>query len=164
MKTLQNETILIAYVISNASAIFILLSSIKWPRIGRLLFFALFAWASWANWKMALNNPQDYLSYADLTFLPIYKSFILGWFNDHVTPAVGCIATAQGLIAVSMWMKGWLYRLGIIGGITFLIAIIPLGVGAAFPCSLLLAVGLGFLKNQNTYLWPWHVQKLTIDL
>ena len=81
MKTLQNETILIAYVISNASAIFILLSSIKWPRIGRLLFFALFAWASWANWKMALNNPQDYLSYADLTFLPIYKSFILGWFK-----------------------------------------------------------------------------------
>jgi hypothetical protein len=164
MKGMENEIFLIAYSISNAFAIIFLISSLKWPRLSRVLYFALFAWASWANWNIALNNPQDYLSYADFTFLPIYKSFIHGWFNDHIQLSVGFIATSQGLIAVLMWMKGWWYRLGIIGGVTFLIAVIPLGIGAAFPCTLLLAIGLGCLRKQDTYLWQPHGGELTIGI
>jgi hypothetical protein len=164
MKVLENHIFLIAYIISNALAIVILISSIKWPRISRILYSVLFAWASWANWNMAINNPHDYLSYADLTFLPLYKSFILGWFSDHIRLSVGFIATVQGLIAISMWMKGWLYKLGIIGGIAFFIAIIPLGFGAAFPCTLVLAIALGFLKDQNAYLWQTPHEKLTMGI
>lgn len=153
MKALENQTFLVAYIISNVLAIIFFTSSILWPRVGRLLFVVLFSWASWANWNMAINNPQDYLSYADLTFLPLYRSFILGWFSNHIQVSVGLIATAQGLIAMSLMMKGFLYKLGLISGILFLIAIIPLGVGSALPCTLILAIGLVLLSSQDSFLW-----------
>ena len=102
---------------------------------------------------MSINNPHDYLSYADLTFLPLYKTFILGWFSEHIRLSVGVIATAQAFIAIALLMKGWIYKAGLIGAILFLIAIIPLGVGYAFPCTLLLAIGLVMLRKQDTWLW-----------
>jgi hypothetical protein len=160
MNSLENKIYLIAYIISNTLAIIYFIAALKWPRAGRLLFFILFAWASWANWNMVINNPKDYLSYADLTFLGIYKTFISGWFSDHIPLAVGFIATGQALIAVSLLTKGWIYKVGLISGIVFLIAIVPLGIGSAFPCTLLLAIALGLLGNQNQYLWQRSSEKV----
>jgi len=42
-------------------------------------------------------------------------------------------------------MKRALFLLGILGGIIFLVAISPLGVGSAFPSTLLMAVSLVLL-------------------
>lgn len=153
MKGLENQTFLIAYIISNVLAVIFLIASIRFPRASRLLYAVLFGWASWANWNMAINNPHDYLSYADVTFLPVYKTFILGWFSEHIRISVGVIATAQASVAIAVLMKGWMYRLGLLGGILFLIAIIPLGVGSAFPCTLLLALGLVMLRKEDSWLW-----------
>jgi len=113
---------------------------------------------------MVINNPQDYLSYADLTFLTFYRSFILGWFKDHVQLSVGLIATVQALIAISLLMKGRVYKLGLLGGILFLVAIIPLGVGSAFPCTVLLAAGLVMLRNEDTWLWQSNSGNFTMSI
>ena len=153
MKALENHFFLLAYIVSNAVSIIVLISAFKWPRVGRFLLFVLFAWASWANWNMALNNPLDYLSYADLTFLPSYRSFIVGWFSDHIQIVVGLIATAQALIAAAMLSKGLFYTMGVAAAIIFLIAISPLGIGSAFPCTLILAVSLIKLWKQDAWLW-----------
>ena len=153
MKGLDNQIFLIAYIISNVLGILFLISSFTLPRLSRLLYAILFGWASWANWNMIINNSQDYLSYADLTFLTFYRSFILGWFKDHVQLSVGLIAAAQAVIAISLLMKGQVYKLGLLGGILFLVAIIPLGVGSAFPCTAMLAAGLIVLRNEDTWLW-----------
>jgi hypothetical protein len=105
---------------------------------------------------MALNNPQDYLKYADLTVLKIYKEFIMGWFAGHIQISVGFIAAGQALIAISLLMKGWIYKLRLIGGIIFLVAIIPFGIGSAFPCTFILAVALGYCEIRiNTYGRAW---------
>ena len=153
MKALENQVYLTAYIISNVLAVIFLILSVTFPRLTRLLYVVLFGWASWANWNMSINNPHDYLSYANLTFLPLYKTFILGWFSEHIRLSVGVIATAQAFIAIALLMKGWIYKAGLIGAILFLIAIIPLGVGSAFPCTLLLAIGLVMLRKQDTWLW-----------
>lgn len=163
MKSLESQIVLIAYIISNILAILFLMVAWKWPRISRLLFFVLFASASSANWNMTLNNPRDYLGYADLTFLQIYKTFILGWFSDHIQLSVGLIATAQALIAVSFLLKGWVYKVGWAGAIVFLVSIIPFGVGSAFPCTLILAIALGWLWNQDAYLWQHQNYKYERD-
>jgi hypothetical protein len=94
-----------------------------------------------ANWRAALHTPQFYIDYADLTFSDIYKQFILDWFSNHITVVVGFIATCQALIAVAMLLKGWIFKLGAIGAIIFLLAIVPFGVGSAFP-SLVMALAL----------------------
>lgn len=50
------------------------------------------------------------------------------------------IAAGQVFIAVSMFMKRRWFRAGCVGGMVFCLAITPLGLGAAFPATLLLAI------------------------
>jgi hypothetical protein len=162
MKGLENQTYLVMYIISNLMAVVLLVSAWRWPAIAWMLFFILFAWASWMNWSTALHSPNDFLEYADLTFLPVYKRFFLGWFGHHLTLAVGFIATCQGLIAAAMLLKGSIYKLGIMGGILFLISIAPFGVGSAFPCTLGMAIALATLWHQNAFLWRYNKHNYTI--
>jgi len=154
MKGLQVPEYLIAFIISNALAILLLVLSLKQLKTARMLFFVLFVWACIANWSMALTKPEDYLFYGNLTFLSIYKSFIYGWFSNHIQLMVGFIATCQALIAVSFLLKGWIYKMGTLGAILFLLAIAPLGVGSAFPCTVILSVALYILlKEKPDYVW-----------
>ena len=155
MKGLNNETYIILLLISNLVAIFQLVAAFKWPRIARASFFLLFTWASWTNWNTALNNPQFYLEYGDLTWSSLYQQFIHGWFSHNILPVVGFIATCQGLIAISMLLKDWPFRIGATGAIIFLLAILPFGVGSGFPCTAIMAAALIVLlrRQVNSYLW-----------
>src|SRR5689334_8954814 len=98
MKELENPAYLWPYLFFNALAFFMLFASWKWPKIARLLFVGLFAWACWMNWKMVITNPKDYLQYAPTAFSSWYREFINGWFSEHILLVVGSIATCQGMI------------------------------------------------------------------
>ena len=154
MDALENKIYLIAYVISNLFALTLLILSFKHVKLARLFFFLLFGWASWANATTALNSPNDYLNYADLTFLPAYKNFIQGWFSMHIRALVGFIAIAQALIALSLLLKGRAYKLSVISAVIFLVAIMPLGIGSAFPCTMILAIAMAKLyKDHNEFIF-----------
>lgn len=155
MKGFENLAYMMAYLVSNLAAIVLLLTAWKTPRIARLLFFLLFAWAAWINWVTAHKDPNIYLEYAELSFLKLYRDFILGWFSRHITAMVSVIAVAQMLIAITMLLKGKLLKYGSIAAILFLISIAPLGVGSAFPFSLIASSALLIiLRNKtNNYLW-----------
>ena len=145
----------IAYTISNVVAVLLLAASWYYPRVARLLFVLLFAWACWINAKTALNNPNDYLNYAPYS-VPVYRDFINGWFAQHITPMVLLIATGQGLIALAMLAKGWFFRGGCLGGIAFLLGIAPLGTAAGFPFSLIAGAGLWLLYRKGSERWLWE--------
>jgi hypothetical protein len=164
MKGLENNTYLVLYIISNVIALLMLWASWKHYRISRLLFFLVFAWAGWTNWNEAIVAPQFYLDYASLTFSNLYRDFIEGWFSRHITLAVGFIATCQALIAISMLLKGWILKTGAIGAIIFLLTIAPLGVGSAFPCTVILAVAMWFVQRQRQtdYLWISPSRKMVV--
>ncbi|MGZ8525867.1 MAG: hypothetical protein ACXWV1_15655, partial [Chitinophagaceae bacterium] len=81
---------------------------------------------------------------------------ITGWFADHVQSAVAFIAACQGLIAVSMLLKGWIFSLGAIGGIIFLLAILPFGVGSGFPCTAIMAAALFVLLRKHDIEFIWR--------
>ena len=155
MRGLDNQTYLLLLAISNIVAILQLIAAIKWPRISRLSFFLLFAWASWTNWTTSQHSPQFYLEYADLTWVGWYRDFIKGWFSQHIRSAVGFIAICQGLIAISMLLRGWVFRIGAIGAIIFLIAILPFGVGSGFPCTGIMAAAIFILfkKQDRKFIW-----------
>ncbi|HEX5170420.1 MAG TPA: hypothetical protein VFW11_14685 [Cyclobacteriaceae bacterium] len=155
MKAFENHVYLIGYVISNVIAVAMLWAALKNIRLVRLLFFMLFAWASWTNATIAANRPEVYLEYADLTFIESYRNFIQGWFSEHIELTVGFVAFCQALIAVAMVLRGHMLRIGAIGAIIFLLAIMPLGVGSGFPTTLIMAVAMFIVlksKNEN-YLW-----------
>lgn len=159
MKGLENNTYLIMYIISNTVALIMLWAAWKKPRILRWMFFLLFAWASFTNWNEAIVAPQFYLDYARLTFSGLYRDIIQGWFSWQITLVVGFIATCQALIAISMLLNGWILKTGAIGAIVFLLAIAPLGVGAAFPCTVLMAVAMWKLLRQKEIDYLWSAAK-----
>lgn len=107
------------------------------------------------NSSTALYNPSDYLNYAPYA-LPVYKDFIEGWFAQHIATMVFVIASGQACIALGMLAKGWIFKLACLGGIIFLLAIAPLGVGAAFPFSLTAGAGLWLLYGRGSERWLWE--------
>lgn len=157
MKGLENQLYVMLLIISNVIAVLQLIAAVKWPLIARVSFFLLFAWACWTNWKISQQTPGFYLEYADLTWSEWYRSFINGWFREHIKPAVGFIATCQGLIAISMLLKGWIFKIGCVGAILFLSAILPFGVGAGFPCTAIMAVAVYILLKKDNIHFIWEM-------
>jgi hypothetical protein len=147
----------IPYTVSNAVAILFLLAAIKRPKLARFLFCLLFAWACWMNYTTSHNNPTDYLAYADMA-IPVYKSYINGWFKDHITVMVTLISIGQGAISLGMLLKGWWVRLAGTGAIIFLMGIAPLGVGSAFPFSITVSLAAYFIlkKDDLDYIWKFR--------
>jgi hypothetical protein len=155
MNGFDNPAYLTGWFVSNIIGLFMLYTAARHVRLTRFLFFLVFAWACWMNWKTAILAPEDYQEYAKLSFIPFYRNFIRGWFHDHTLVVVGTIATAQALIAFSMLLKGWIFRTGLIGGMVFLVAVVPLGIGAGFPTTLTLATALYLVlrKGEQDFLW-----------
>lgn len=161
MGDLSHPSYISLLVISNVVAILQLIAAFKWPAVARFSFFFLFAWASWTNWVTSQHSPHVYLEYADLAWSSFYRHFINGWFKDHIPFVVGAVAFCQGLIAISFLLRGWIFRVGCTGAVVFLLAILPLGIGAGFPCTAIMAAGILRLltKHNNTYLWERKVNQ-----
>ena len=139
------------YTISNSIALIVLVLAWKVPTAGRIALAVIFMLASIVNTYTVLTTPEDYLAYKDFAVLEIYRQFIDGWFAKHTQAMVLPIAAGQLLIAVGMLsMSGRLLKPAIIGVVIFGLAIAPLGVGSAFPCSVLLAIAATLLWRKET--------------
>jgi hypothetical protein len=158
MKEVENHAYLIGYIVSNAFAIVLFILAATHPKFARFFFFLLFAGSGWFNWKNALQSPADYLNFSGGS-LNIYSSFISGWFSENILLVIGIIASCQILIAVSMLLKSYIYKTGVIGAILFLVAIMPLGIASAFPATLIMACAMVLLlKGKHDYLWKDHAK------
>lgn len=146
---------LVPWAVSNVLAILVLVTAIKWTKLARFLLFLLFAWASWLNYTTVHKTPDDYLIYATFTPFKTYSNFITHWFKSNLVAVVTKIAIAQGLIAIGLVLKGWVVQLACMGAILFFTAIAPLGVGSAFPATLIAAVATYLIikKDDLNYLW-----------
>ncbi|RYF78460.1 MAG: hypothetical protein EOO39_01340 [Cytophagaceae bacterium] len=133
-----DSLVAIAYATTNIFSIVQVVGSYRWPTVTRVVFFLIFGIAAYVNTQTVLDRPWVYQSYADYA-IPAYSWFILGPFEAIIKPMVLSIAIGQVCIALSMFMKGLWFRVGCLGGIVFCVAIAPLGMGAAFPATLLLA-------------------------
>ena len=140
---------LVPHLISIVVAILLAVAAWKRPNLGRGLFAALFLWASFVNARLALTDPSKYLDYAKLTDSPTYRAIIEGPFARNLVAYVLLIALGQLCIGAGMLLRGGLTRLACLGALVFLIAIAPLGVGSAFPSSLIMAGGAAALLRHR---------------
>jgi hypothetical protein len=137
------------YTISNIVAIIIALSAMVWPTVARVLIGSIFVGAFAFNLFTAIENPSSYLEFGEFTSSEFYRSIILGPFSHHLQLYVILIAVCQLLIGVFICYKGKLMNIAIAGGILFLLAICPLGSGAAFPAPLIMSLGLIILMFRK---------------
>ena len=137
------------YIATNLIAAGLIVAAIKWPRRTRILFAFIFLLAGLVNAYTAITDPKDYLNYREFAVLDTYKEFIDGFFKKHTQPCVLAIALGQLITGILLLMKNDRLRgLGVIGGAIFFVAIIPLGIGSAFPCPLLSTVALNFMAYR----------------
>lgn len=150
-----------AYTVCNILAMAALLVCLERPLLARLTYSLFFGVASVLNMCVAFFQPEAFLDLAQYSLVPIYKSFILGWFSQHTQGFILGVATLQLWVALSIWAKGWFFRAGVTTGIVLLALLLPLGLGAAFPAPLNLAIGLRLLLNRQSaqYLWPSFFEK-----
>jgi hypothetical protein len=137
------------YIISNAVAVAIAITAMMWPTIARVLLSSIFVAAFALNLFMAITDPSVYMIYGELTPNDFYRSIILGPFSRNPQVYVSLIAFGQLLIGVFISYNGKLMKIAMMGGITFLLAISPLGYGAAFPCTLILALSFLILMGKG---------------
>ncbi len=136
------------YLVTNLLALGLVVLAFTKPRTTRWLFTALFGGAAIFNAIFALRDPGAYVSgYAKLA-APAYRDFIEGTFAAHTTPIVLSIALGQLVIAVMLALGGRSLTRGAIGAVVFLVAISPLGVGSAFPSTLILALAIAVAAIQ----------------
>ena len=160
----NSQVLIIAYTASNIAGLLILWAAVKKPKLARLLFLLLFAWASWTNYTTCHRHPEFYLDYSQYA-IGFYKNFINGWFKAHITVMVSIIAAGQAMIAAGMLFKGIWVKLACTGAIIFLLAIAPLGIYAGFPFSIIVSLAAYFIiiKDDKDYLWILHNKKLHHD-
>jgi len=109
----------------------------------------IFLAAGTFNIITVFRTPHVYVeAFGQFAVLPFYKNFIYGIFNEHIALFVTLIASGQILVSALLFMQKTLFKSGVIGGIIFLIAISPLGIGSAFPSTLLMASSLVILYRK----------------
>lgn len=149
MHALEDPHYLQLYLIANTLGIVLLALAWLRPAWARWGFVLLFTWAAWTNLDTAVRKPAVYLEYADLTFLPVYRTIILGPFAAHAALYVSLVACCQAAIAIGLLIGAPLARTAAWGAVVFLVAIAPFGVGSGFPATLMYAVGLVLLLKRG---------------
>jgi hypothetical protein len=141
------------YIGSNVVALVLLGIAILWPRAARWAFAAIFLAAGAFNAYTAITTPDAYLVYGEMAFLPLYRSFITGVFSRATVAFVLLIAAGQFTAGALLTQRGLAFRLGVLGACIFLAAIIPLGVGSAFPFSLTAIAAIVIMAVKLTRRW-----------
>lgn len=145
----NDSTFWIGYWASNIGGAVIAITGWKFTRIARFLLASLFAWACWFNLDTVAETPDAYVDYAWLTPFSWYSEFMNGYFAANVTEIVTAVSIAQGLLALG-FLLGRLYaRIAAIGTIIFLMVVLPLGIGSAFPAPILMAIGAYFVFRNT---------------
>jgi hypothetical protein len=145
MKGLEITMYAVMLLVSNLAAILFLVVSVKMPRVGRALFGLLFTASAVATWYTVVNNPEFYLDYRNFAVIQYFPKFIDGWFRQNELLSIGFLAALQLLIAVGLQVNGTIFRIAGVLAIVFFLSAIPLGIGAAFPATAIMAFAVFFL-------------------
>jgi len=148
---MSTQEFLLPYLVSNAAGLLLIYICYRWFKAGKIIFSLIFLAAGIFNFYTAGKSPDAYVDfYGDSAWISFYRDFINGFFSQHVTLFVRIIAIGQCIVGVLLLLREKLFILGIFGGIIFLLAIAPLGIGSAFPCTLFMAFSLYLLyRNRN---------------
>lgn len=133
------------FTVSNVLAVATAILAMRWPTSARVMLGAIFIGASVVNSYFAFTDPQIYIGFGELTGSRLYQSIILGPFSAHAQRYILLIAVCQLFIGVFTCYTGKMMKAAMIGAITFLIAIAPLGLGSAFPSTLIMASAYAIL-------------------
>lgn len=142
---------ILPWFISNMLGFVLLWISIKAPRVSRKVWGFLMILASLANTHVAVMDQKNYHEYGVLS-IPPYQQFIYSKFFEYPALLVLPIAMCQNIIGFVLMLSEmpWRLKAAITGLIVFFFGIAPLGVGSAFPSSLIYATTMMLCWPSST--------------
>jgi len=143
---MNSQEIWIPYLITHLLSFGLIFICYKWPKIGKISWAVIFIAAGIFNLYSVISDPQQYVNTYGQHAIPLYKKFIFGFFSTHTLLFVALIASGQIMVGILLFLQKTHFKIGLLGGIIFLTAISPLGIGAAFPSTLLMAFSLILLS------------------
>lgn len=154
---------IVPYVIANIYSFLCVVFSVRFPMLCRVMLAILFAGAAVVNADTAIRNPDQYLFYGQHAMLKLYQDFIYDFFAADIPSFILMIAFCQLLIFVGLLLtNGWV-KVACWGGAIFGIAIAPLGLGSAFPATVIMSIAFVMLANRakHDYVWNCNQYKLS---
>jgi hypothetical protein len=144
---------LVPFIVTNVVSILLIYMSVKWTMTTKIVFAVIFFLAFVFNLYNVLNNTDSYLEFGKTSLLFFYRDFIFGDFRDNIILYIIIVAVFQLFLSFCLFTESILTEYGIIGGIIFLVLIAPLGIGSAFPSTLLMALALYivYVKRQKAF-------------
>ena len=137
------------YIISHVVAVMFLVAAWRWPGTARFITGIGFILAGIFNIRTALNSPEAYVQGFGPHALPLYREFIYGAFARHTATLVIAIASGQIVVGILTFAHAPSRTWGYLGGIVFLLAITPLGIGSAAPSNLIFAIAIATLLRDE---------------
>jgi hypothetical protein len=145
----MDQQLVVPYILSLVVAFAYSLAAWKWPQVARFTLGIGFLFSSLFNLWWALTSPGVYVQAYGPYAIRLYREFIHGPFARHTALFVTAIACGQFVIGALAFAPLPWRRVAYAGAIAFLLAISPLGIGAGFPSSLILAAAIGLLLRRD---------------
>jgi hypothetical protein len=145
-KKMFNEYFIL-WAVTNIISLVLIGFCYKWPSLGSFIWGIIFLFAGVYNGFTAMHLPESYQIYSE-TAVYYYQEFIKGIFAEQARVFIMFIVLSQLLISFGLFFKENFYKIALIGAMIFLIAITPLGIGSAFPATLLMTISLFILYKK----------------
>jgi hypothetical protein len=138
---------MLPWFISNMIGLVLLWISIKAPRGARKVWGFLMILASFANTLVVMTDPNNYHEYGVLS-IPPYQHIIYSKVFANPALLVFPIAMCQNIIGFVLMLSNdetttpaatWRLKAAMTGLMIFFFGIAPLGIGSAFPATLIYA-------------------------
>uniref|UniRef100_A0A7S2XIR5 Uncharacterized protein n=1 Tax=Attheya septentrionalis TaxID=420275 RepID=A0A7S2XIR5_9STRA len=131
---------LFPWFLSNMVGFCLLWIAIKFPQVSRKTWGFLLILASLVNSYVVLTDPTGYIEYGVVAIPPL-QHFIYSKFFASPTVLVLPIAICQGIIGLVLLrsQNQRLVKAGLMGATIFFFGVSLLGIGSAFPSSLIYA-------------------------
>jgi hypothetical protein len=137
------------YINGNSAALLLLWLCTRYPHVGRVGFSLFFAASCWPN--ISLATQMSWLYAKEAEFITVPYDLALG---EITKPILWITAICQGLAAMAMTLKGKAFILGCWCGMVLCLALIPLGLRAAFPAPVVAALALYYLQGVPKHTYP----------
>lgn len=137
------------FIVSHVVAVVYVVAAWFWPRTTRYVTGVGFLLAGAFNAWTASTAPLAYVATFGPHAIPLYREFIYGPFARYTAAFILAIATGQIAVGVLAFAPLPWRRLSYVGAIIFLLAITPLGIGAAAPSTLIFAAGVALLFRER---------------